>query len=182
MNIQVGIFFALPFPETQGVVIKGATVIGLKLGKAAEPLDDLIGLSRRAIESSGEKKIATGVGRIEVGPAKQGLHCVVVITACVEGGTETNHQARRIRVTLGGLLEDLYGRVQSAMKQKLRGPVEEIALGRIGVRGQLELVGGGDKVAVFFLDLAEQIVQFRGVFLLQQSHSRLASLLELAGD
>ena len=50
------------------------------------------------------------------------------------------------------------------------------------MRGEFELIGGGNKVAVFFLDLAEQVMQFRSVFLPQQRRNGLASRFELTGD
>ena len=55
-EIESGIFFALPFPQAQGVVVESAGVVGLKFGKAAESFNDFVGLGRRTIECFGKKR------------------------------------------------------------------------------------------------------------------------------
>ncbi len=93
-EIESGIFFALPFPQAQGVVVLSTGVVGLKFGKAAESLNDFVGLGRRAIECFGKEKVAAGVGRIKIGSTEKGFHGIIVIAAGVVGHAESDDQAR----------------------------------------------------------------------------------------
>ena len=54
------------------------------------------------------------------------------------------------------------------MEKKLASPIKQVVLARIHVSGGLKFVRRRDKLAIFLVDLAQQVVQFPGVFLLQQ--------------
>src|SRR3979411_202437 len=64
---------------------------------------------------------------------------------------------RKQVISLG---EDLNGRFRRAMRQEFRSPVEEVGLGRAQFRGTLVLLYGFERVAQFFLDIAEKVMQF----------------------
>jgi len=65
--------------------------------------------------------------------------------------------------------------------EQLASPIEEVGFGRIHVGGGFVFVGGGDELAIFFLDLAEKIVEFGGIFLVEEIVDELARIGELIG-
>ena len=65
------------------------------------------------------------------------------------------------------MLEDGDCGLVGSVKKHLASPIEQVVLSGIEVCCSLEVVGGRDKLAVFLVDLAEQIVQFAGVVRLQ---------------
>ncbi len=54
------------------------------------------------------------------------------------------------------------------MEQEFAAPVKQVALARIHVRCNLVFVRSGHEFRIFFFQLAEEIVQFRGVFSFQE--------------
>src|SRR5262245_27927183 len=77
-GIEFGITGTLPFPETHSIVVKSQTIIRLKLGVAAETVDDFSGLAGRTVVRAGEKFIHGGIGRIKVRTANQESDGVVI--------------------------------------------------------------------------------------------------------
>ncbi len=64
------------------------------------------------------------------------------------------------------------------MQKKLAGPIEKVALARVHAGRNFEFIGSGHEFAVFFFDLAEQVVKFSRVFLLQKSLRNLPGIDE----
>src|ERR1700761_1890039 len=66
------------------------------------------------------------------------------------------------------------------MQEKLAAPVEEIVLAGIHRSRDLELIHRGNELSVLLLDLAKQIVQLAGIFLLHQGLDKLPGRTGLA--
>src|ERR1700740_317920 len=64
------------------------------------------------------------------------------------------------------------------MNKKFTAPAEEVFFTRIHVRRDLELVGSLNKFSIFFIDLAEQVMQISRVLLLQQTLNLLCRQTE----
>ena len=74
------------------------------------------------------------------------------------------------------LLEDGDRGLVGSVKKQLASPVEQVVFGGIDVCGGLKVVGGRDKFAVLLVDLAEQVVQFAGIFVFQHGSAPLPCL------
>src|SRR5215469_5223660 len=142
LKVEIGILGTLSFPQAHCVVVVCASVGGLKFGKTAESLDHFVGLARGAVIAPGQKKITAWVGRAEICSTEKKFDGIIVVAARVEGHAKTDQQAGRAGIALDGLLEDLDGRLESAMKEELAAPIEEIAFAGIHVGGGFEFVGG----------------------------------------
>ena len=79
-------------------------------------------------------------------------------------------------------MENVDGGVKRAVQEEFASPVEEIALAGIGVGGGLEFVGCGDKIPVPFLDFAEKVVEFGGVFGFEKVMDELSGLGKVVGE
>ena len=139
-------------PQAHGVVVEGATVAWLEFGETPESLDDFVGLPGGTVVRAGEERIDASICGAEVGGAQQGNDGVVIFADRIKRHAEADGQAGGLRIALGGLAENFDGRLERAMNQEFAGPVEEIALTGVHVRGDFEVVGSGDEVAVFLLD------------------------------
>ena len=81
-----------------------------------------------------------------------------------------------MRISNGGLLEDDNCRLVGPVKKHLASPIKQIVLAGIDMSSGFELIFRFNKLAVFLVDLAKQIVQFSGVLLLRNRLGHLPSL------
>ena len=84
MEIQARILRPLALPQTHRVVVEGPRIARLKFRETAETLDDFRSLAWGTVVGFGQKKIAAGVGGIQIGGPQQGFDRVVIVTARVE--------------------------------------------------------------------------------------------------
>ncbi len=62
------------------------------------------------------------------------------------------------------------------MEKELACPIKQVAFAGIHMRGGLVFISRLDELLVLFIHFSQQVVQFRGVFLLQESLDQLLSL------
>jgi len=85
--------------------------------------------------------------------------CVPVLL----GDPETDVEPRRLRMAGDRRREHLDGLFERVQLHQVVGPIEQVFLGWIHVRGALILVGRGDEVARALFDIAEQVVELAGL-------------------
>ena len=66
------------------------------------------------------------------------------------------------------------------MEKEFAAPVKEIALAGIHVGGGFVFIFSNNELAVFFFQFAQEVVQFRGVLLLQKVLDQLPGVREPA--
>ena len=166
MEIEARVLCPLSLPQTHCIVVVSPGIGRLQFRKTAKALDDLIRLLRRTVVGLGKKEIAARIGGAEISRSEKGLHRLVIVAARIKGDAETDRHARRIRIALRRLPEELNRRLKRPMQKKLAGPVEEIALARVLMSGNFKFIRCRDELAVFLFDLPQQVVQFGRVLLL----------------
>src|SRR5580692_8440755 len=66
VEIEAGILRALSLPQAHRVVIEGAAIARLEVGKTAKSLNDFVGLAWRTVVRTGEKWVDTGIRGTQV--------------------------------------------------------------------------------------------------------------------
>jgi len=89
-KIDARVLGPLALPKAHGVIVDGLTVLGLKLGKPPEALDDLLGLAWRTVIGPRQEGVAARIAGVQIRRAQQRFNGVVVLAERVERHPQTN--------------------------------------------------------------------------------------------
>ena len=157
-------------------------IVRLQFRKTREPLYDFICMARRTVVGLGQEEIANRIRGTEISCSQKRFDCIFIVAARVQRDAKTDRHPRRIRVTLRRLAEELNGGLKRPMQKKLTGPVEKITLARILMSCNLKLIHRRYEVPILLFDLAQQIVHFSSIFLLQKALDQVARWNRLARE
>src|SRR5579862_1127879 len=96
-----------------------------------------------------------GIGRVEVGSLAKITGRRRIGTLVEPGNSKAQQQADRVGEQAVAFAEDLDGGLSGTVEKKFGAPIEEIGLAGVEPGGALVLAGRLERVAAFFLDVAE---------------------------
>src|SRR5208337_3982835 len=119
-----------------------------------------------------QKEIRSGIVGSEIGRAHQTLRRLIVGTASVPGYSERDQHPHGLWKQAIALCENLDGRFQRAMNQKLGSPIEQVRFAGVKFRRALILPNRLQWIAELLLDIAQQVMKL-GPILMRLGRMRL---------